>query len=56
MVVPAGSTTTFAVAVYDTAFKAFDLGKASALGALWLVLILVLVVVYVRVSERGEPA
>nr|BFE62202.1 sugar ABC transporter permease [Dactylosporangium thailandense] len=53
---PAGSTTTFAVAVYDTAFKAFDLGNASALGALWLVLILVLTVVYVRLSERGERA
>ena len=53
---PAGSTTTFAVAVYDTAFKGFDLGKASALGALWLLLILALVVVYVRVSERGERA
>ncbi|WP_433089124.1 carbohydrate ABC transporter permease [Dactylosporangium sp. CA-052675] len=53
---PAGSTTTFAVAVYDTAFKAFDLGSASALGALWLVLILALVVVYVRLSERGERA
>ncbi|MET7422322.1 sugar ABC transporter permease [Dactylosporangium sp. NPDC005555] len=51
---PAGSTTTFAVAVYDTAFKAFDLGTASALGALWLVLILGLTVVYVRVTERGE--
>jgi multiple sugar transport system permease protein len=53
---PAGSTTTFAVAVYDSAFKAFDLGRAGALGALWLVLILALVVVYVRVSERGERA
>ncbi|MEU0553022.1 sugar ABC transporter permease [Dactylosporangium sp. NPDC006015] len=53
---PAGSTTTFAVAVYDTAFKAFDLGQASALGALWLVLILGLTIVYVRFSERGERA
>ena len=35
--------------------KAFNLGRASALGALWLVLILVLIMVYVRVSERGEP-
>jgi len=49
---PAGSTTTFAVAVYDTAFKAFDLGTASALGALWLVLLLGLVVAYVRLAER----
>ncbi|WP_426513966.1 carbohydrate ABC transporter permease [Dactylosporangium sp. McL0621] len=53
---PAGSTTTFAVAVYDTAFKAFDLGRASALGALWLLLILGLTVVYVRLAERGERA
>ncbi len=53
---PAGSTTTFAVAVYDTAFRAFDLGKASALGALWLVLILLLTIVWVRVTERGERA
>jgi multiple sugar transport system permease protein len=53
---PAGSTTTFAVAVYDTAFRAFDLGRASALGALWLVLILVLTIVWVRVTERGERA
>ena len=51
---PAGATTTFAVAVYNTAFKGFDLGKAGALGALWMVLLLVLVVVYIRVSERGD--
>ena len=29
---PAGATTTFAVAVYETAFKGFDLGQAGALG------------------------
>ena len=51
---PAGSTTTFAVAVYNTAFKGFNLGRAGALGALWMLLLLVLVVVYVRISERGE--
>ncbi|WP_144122843.1 carbohydrate ABC transporter permease [Catellatospora sichuanensis] len=53
---PAGATTTFAVAVYDTAFKGFDLGRAGALGALWLVLLLVLVVVYVRFAEREEQS
>lgn len=53
---PAGATTTFAVAVYDTAFKGFDLGRAGALGALWLVLLLVLVVVYVRLAEREEQS
>ncbi len=49
---PAGATTTFAVAVYETAFKGFDLGQAGALGALWMLLLSVLVVFYVRMAER----
>jgi multiple sugar transport system permease protein len=49
---PAGATTTFAVAVYETAFKGFDLGQAGALGALWMLLLSVLVIIYVRVAER----
>jgi multiple sugar transport system permease protein len=53
---PAGATTTFAVAVYDTAFKGFDLGRAGAIGALWMVLLTVLVVGYVWASERGRRA
>ncbi len=53
---PAGATTTFAVSVYDTAFKGFDLGRAGAIGALWMVLLSVLVVVYVWASERGRDA
>jgi multiple sugar transport system permease protein len=53
---PAGATTTFAVAVYDTAFKGFDLGRAGAIGALWMVLLTVLVVAYVWASERGRQA
>ena len=51
---PAGSTQTFATAVYETAFHGFDLGRAGALGLLWLLLLMVLVVVYVRFSEKGE--
>jgi len=51
---PAGSTQTFATAVYETAFRGFDLGHAGALGLLWLVLLMALVVVYVRFSEKGE--
>lgn len=51
---PAGSTQTFATAVYETAFQGFDLGRAGALGLLWMVLLMGLVVVYVRFSERGE--
>ncbi|MFK4789372.1 carbohydrate ABC transporter permease [Microbacterium sp. ZW T5_56] len=51
---PAGSTQTFATAVYDTAFRGFDLGHAGALGLLWMILLMGLVVVYVRFSEKGE--
>ncbi|WP_435737946.1 sugar ABC transporter permease [Cellulosimicrobium sp. PMB13] len=51
---PAGSTQTFATAVYETAFKGFDLGMAGALGLLWMVILMALVVVYVRFSEKGE--
>lgn len=51
---PAGSTQTFATAVYSTAFDGFDLGHAGALGLLWMVLLMGLVVVYVRMSEKGE--
>lgn len=51
---PAGTTSTFATEVYDTAFKGYDLGHAGALGILWMALLSVLVVVYVWLSERGE--
>lgn len=51
---PAGSTNTFATAVYQTAFRGFDLGMAGALGLLWMVLLGVLVVVYIHFSEKGE--
>jgi multiple sugar transport system permease protein len=53
---PAGTTTTFALGVYDTAFKGFDLGRASALGACWMVILMLLVVVYLRFAERSEKA
>ncbi|WP_350348889.1 sugar ABC transporter permease [Agromyces sp. G08B096] len=51
---PAGSTQTFATAVYETAFHGFDLGHAGAIGLLWMILLMALVVVYVRFSEKGE--
>lgn len=49
---PAGSTTTFSLAVYETAFKGFDLGMAGALGVLWMILLLPVVVLYLRGMER----
>lgn len=48
---PAGATTTFSLAVYETAFKGFDLGMASAIGLLWLLFLLPIVVLYLRKTE-----
>jgi multiple sugar transport system permease protein len=53
---PAGTTTTFSVAVYNTAFKGFDLGTAGAIGGLWMLLLVVPVIWYIRMSERRESA
>lgn len=53
---PAGTTQTFATAVYDTAFKGYDLGRAGAIGLLWMVLLSVLVVLYVKFSETEEES
>lgn len=48
---PAGATTTFSLAVYETAFKGFDLGTAGALGVLWMLVLLPVVVLYLRGTE-----
>ena len=53
---PAKATTTFSVAVYQTAFQAFDLGRAGALGILWMVLLSLVVVVYLRFGMGDEGA
>lgn len=53
---PAGATTTFSVAVYQMAFRGFDLGGAGALGGLWVLVLTGLVVLYVRQAEKEEPA
>lgn len=43
---PAGSTTTFSIAVYQEAFESFDLGTAGAIGLLWMILLSVIVGIY----------
>lgn len=53
---PAKATTTFAVAVYQTAFQSFDLGKAGALGILWMVLLALVVFVYLRFGMGSEES
>lgn len=51
---PAGTTTTFSVAVYQAAFQAFDLGQAGAIGLLWMVLLSVIVGIYLRFGINEE--
>jgi multiple sugar transport system permease protein len=53
---PAKATTTFAVAVYQTAFQSFDLGKAGALGILWMILLSLVVIIYLRFGMGSEES
>jgi multiple sugar transport system permease protein len=53
---PAGATTTFSVAVYESAFHAFNLGQAGALGLLWMLLLSGLVAAYLFIERREEAA
>lgn len=49
---PAYSTTTLVVYVYREAFQSFNLGYASAVGVVWLLLLLVFALFYVRRMQR----
>ena len=51
---PAGATTTFSVALYSEAFEAYDLGKAGAIGVLWMLILTALVVFYIRRGHESE--
>jgi multiple sugar transport system permease protein len=54
---PSTATTTLTVHLYKTAFYAFDHGKASAMGTLWLIFLLLFSAAYLRViggRSRGE--
>lgn len=51
---PAKATTTFSIAVYQTAFQAFDLGRAGAIGIWWMVFLSLLVVAYLKFSMNEE--
>ena len=52
---PGYATETFALYVYETAFNAARLGKASAIGVTWFVFLLIFVVVYLKlVVGRDE--
>ena len=51
---PAKATTTFAVAVYKTAFQEFNLGEAGAIGILWMILLSIVVVIYIKFGTDNE--
>ena len=51
---PAMATTTFSIAVYQTAFQAFDLGRAGAIGIWWMIFLSLLVVAYLKFSMNEE--
>jgi multiple sugar transport system permease protein len=46
---PITATTTLAISIYRTAFQAFDMGMGAAIGTIWLVVMLIFSVVFVRV-------
>ena len=49
---PGYASTTFVVWVYRLAFTSFDLGYSSAIGVVWLVLLMVFAIAYVRLLRR----
>ncbi len=51
---PINATTTLAVYVYRTAFIGLDISYAAAIGLVWLAVLLVFSVFYIRVLDRGE--
>ena len=51
---PGNSTTTLAVSLYDLAFGSYELGKASAMGTLWLVLLAIITTGYLFLNRRLE--
>jgi ABC-type sugar transport system permease subunit len=54
---PAYDTTTLVVYVYRLAFTQFNVGYASAVGAVWLLVLIVFALLFVRVTaSRTETA
>lgn len=51
---PGDSTTTLAVSLYQLAFGSYELGKASAMGVLWLILLAIISSAYLLLNRRLE--
>ncbi|PSL08404.1 carbohydrate ABC transporter membrane protein 1 (CUT1 family) [Haloactinopolyspora alba] len=50
---PGYASTTFVVWVYRLAFTSFDLGYSSAIGVVWLLLLMTFAIAYARLLRRG---
>jgi multiple sugar transport system permease protein len=51
---PMFSTETFVIRIYKLAFQAYDFGYAAAYGTLWLMILLILTIIYLRLIMGGE--
>ncbi|MGQ9626417.1 MAG: carbohydrate ABC transporter permease [Anaerolineae bacterium] len=51
---PVNATTTWPIYVYRTAFKAYEVGYASAIGTLWLIALGIFSVFYIRIVGTRE--
>lgn len=51
---PAGSTSVMSLVVYQQAFEVFDLGTAAAIGVIWMLMLAVPTILYVR-SALPDP-
>jgi multiple sugar transport system permease protein len=51
---PLYATTTFAVYVYQNAFVNFDMGRASAIGVTWMLLLSIIAIFYVRLVTKKQ--
>lgn len=51
---PVNATTTWPIYVYRTAFKAYEVGYASAIGTLWLIALGIFSIFYIRIVGTRE--
>jgi multiple sugar transport system permease protein len=51
---PAGATSSLAIFTYETAFSKYEMGKGSAIGVIWLVLLFSFSVIFTRLMNRDD--
>lgn len=51
---PAGATSSLAILTYETAFSKYEMGKGSAIGVIWLVLLFTFSLIFTRIMNRDD--